>query len=576
MMNVKPAIVAVMLLCMVPFHANAELAAGHDTFLGNIYSKGQTPANFDLYWNQVTPANAGKWASCEQQRDVLEYWTWMDRAYNYAQANGFPFKEHCLIWGHSSGEPGWVCGLSPTEQKAEVIEWIEAICERYPDMDYIDVVNEPLHAPPCYKDAIGGDGETGWDWVIWSYEQARGNSDAKLLINDYGILNSAVKTTAYIALINLLKERNLVDGIGVQAHGLEGTPISTIKSNLDALAATGLPIYVSEYEVDRTDPEQATIFNEQFPVFWTHYAVKGVTLWGYIEGDMWRPGAYLVTQDGTERPAIQWLREYLNSDQSTATTSPPPPLPTPNTVFIEVGGQAVMEAENFTNYFPGQGSFAHYEWVKDTSNSNASGGVHILASPNDQKYALADIESPRMGYYIDFSTSGNYHVWVRRTGNGGDDSCQISIDLGAPIQWSYGSSGTFEWSRYSSTFSISKGVHMLKIGMREDGARIDKIVMTTNPSFTPSGQGPAESKISGDPIQHQPPPIEQIIGDTDGNSQITNADAIQTARAYVGLDPAGFTPVTADVDCDGQVTIVDALIIAQYAAGMVDGFCLSH
>jgi hypothetical protein len=29
------------------------------------------------------------------------------------------------------------------------------------------------YAPPSYKDAIAGDGATGWDWVIWSFEQAR-------------------------------------------------------------------------------------------------------------------------------------------------------------------------------------------------------------------------------------------------------------------------------------------------------------------------------------------------------------------------------------------------------------------
>ena len=130
-------------------------------------------------------------------------------------------------------------------------------------MDYIDVVNEPLHAPPSYTAAMGGAGSTGWDWVIWSYEKARqycGNSE--LLLNDYDILNDNNNTTSYLEIINLLKDRGLIDGIGVQCHGFENTNISTIIDNLDRLADTGLPIYVSEYEVQGDDNTQLSIYQE--------------------------------------------------------------------------------------------------------------------------------------------------------------------------------------------------------------------------------------------------------------------------------------------------------------------------
>jgi endo-1,4-beta-xylanase len=142
---------AMIAIFLIQIRLQAQLASGYRNFLGNIYYKGQTPANFDRYWNQVTPENAGKWASCEQARDDMNYWLWLDRAYEYAKTNGFVFKEHCLVWGHSSGQPGWVCNLSASEQRAEVEEWIQALGERYPDMDLIDVVNEPLHAPPVTK-----------------------------------------------------------------------------------------------------------------------------------------------------------------------------------------------------------------------------------------------------------------------------------------------------------------------------------------------------------------------------------------------------------------------------------------
>jgi endo-1,4-beta-xylanase len=63
----------------------------------------------------------------------------------------------------------------------------------------------PDHAPAVYRDALGGAGTTGWDWVIWSFEKTRQYfPNAKLLLNDYSILSSDSATTQYLTLINLL------------------------------------------------------------------------------------------------------------------------------------------------------------------------------------------------------------------------------------------------------------------------------------------------------------------------------------------------------------------------------------
>ncbi len=296
--------------------ASAQLASGQDKFLGNIHTGGQTALNFDLYWNQVTPGNAGKWASCEQNRDDFNYWLWLDRAYDHAKQNDFVFKEHTLVWGASSGEPTWMSSVDEDEQMDEVIEWYEAVAERYPDIELIDVVNEPLHDPPSYTEALGGDGETGWDWVIWSFEEAREIfPNAKLLLNEYNVLNYTSTCESFLEIVEILQERDLIDGVGLQAHSLESIDIETIKANLDSVAATGLDIYISEYEARGDDETQLALFQEQFPVFWEHESVKGVTLWGYLEGDMWRETAYLLEDDGvTERPALEWLREYFDYD----------------------------------------------------------------------------------------------------------------------------------------------------------------------------------------------------------------------------------------------------------------------
>ena len=61
-------------------------------------------------------------------------------------------------------------------------------------------------------------------------------------------------------------------------------------------------------------------------------------------------------------------------------------------------------------------------------------------------------------------------------------------------------------------------------------------------------------------------------GDVNGNGQVDIIDALMTAQYYVGLNPAGFIQTAADVNGDGQITIVDALMIAQYYVGLIPGF----
>jgi cellulose 1,4-beta-cellobiosidase len=41
------------------------------------------------------------------------------------------------------------------------------------------------------------------------------------------------------------------------------------------------------------------------------------------------------------------------------------------------------------------------------------------------------------------------------------------------------------------------------------------------------------------------------------------------AQYYVGMNPAGFNIANADANCDGSVTIVDALVVAQYSVGLI-------
>ncbi len=320
-----------------PTHLDAQtVAAGKDRFLGAGTS---SPVGrfFSRYWNQMTPGNAGKWGSVSFARGQYN-WVNLDTIYNYATKSGLLYKHHTLVWG--SQQPGWIASLDSASQRAEVENWIKLVGQRYPKMDYVDVVNEPLHTPlPSYKNALGGDGGTGWDWVVKAFQFARQYcaQGVKLLLNEYNVLGNNTSADNYLAIINLLKDRNLIDGIGIQGHYFEFRShigattgsyvydLATIKANLAKFTATGLPVYITEFDIDEpVDSNQVAEYKIYFPVLWDNPGVKGITFWGYIEDDVWSsyPNTYLLDATGRERPVVQWLRTFVSSPIPPVLVSP--------------------------------------------------------------------------------------------------------------------------------------------------------------------------------------------------------------------------------------------------------------
>ena len=313
------------------------LATGKNKYLGCVYTDNEVP-NFDKYWNSVTPGNSGKWGSVEGTRGTFT-WTDLDKAYAQAVAVNGPFRMHNLVWG--SQQPTWLKGLADTTQLREIKKWYAAVATHFAGkkLDFIDVVNEPINTPPtgfttigsatvpagtavadggAYINALGGPGTTGYDWIITAFQLARQYFPAsKLVLNEYSLVNSSARTATYVTIVNLLKSRGLIDGIGIQGHAFStgGTPATTINANLATLAATGVPLYVTEYDSDGLDDAvQLAEYQRVFPLFWENPNIKGVTLWGARVGH-WRTaqGDNIINADGTERPALAWLRTYIRS-----------------------------------------------------------------------------------------------------------------------------------------------------------------------------------------------------------------------------------------------------------------------
>lgn len=279
-------------------------------FVGNITTRRQVRSDFTTYWNQITPENEGKWGSVQPSEGTFN-WSALDAIYKFAHSANVVFKEHCFVWG--AQQPTWV---NNDNGAAAVKNWIQSFCQRYPDTPFIDVVNEPPpHTTPAYKEAIGGDGTSGWDWIVnaftWAHEAC---PNAMLILNDYDNAENAGDAQHTIAIVNAIKKAGApVDAVGCQAHGAYTVATATLQANIDRIALeTGLPVYVTEYDINLADDEQQrAVMQEQFTMFWNNPNIKGITLWGYIYGQTWMTNTGLMQSDGTMRPAMSWLQSFL-------------------------------------------------------------------------------------------------------------------------------------------------------------------------------------------------------------------------------------------------------------------------
>ncbi len=162
--------------------------------------------------------------------------------------------------------------------------------------------------------------------------------------------------------------------------------------------------------------------------------------------------------------------------------------------FLEENGQLVLEAESATTTeVAGQG------WLTQTAQSGYAGDSYLQALPDVGQRLEEAANSPQAQFTVNIQTPGDYTVWARGMApDAGGDSLLLALDGdgsgNGPLT---GFTEAWGWSKLTmdnadASLTLSSGVHELTAAMREDGLRLDKLLLTTDGS-TPSGSGPAES-----------------------------------------------------------------------------------
>ena len=337
------------------------------------------------HFNQITAENDTKWQLIHPREGADGYdFGPTDALVNFGQSNNMQIVGHTLVW-HSQ-TPNWVfAGTNPPPASAtnrppvasaagantnapgtnqpgrrgfgpgfgggggfgryngprasrdellqRMREHIHTVVGRYKGKIQVwDVVNEALadgQGTNVLRTSLWSE-IIGPDFVAKAFQYAH-EADPKAILryNDYGLENPA-KRKRLIALIKELQAQKVpVHAIGSQAHVNVATTFETMDQSLTEMATLGLPIHITELDVNSAaggqrgfganvadnaattqgglvsdaDKKLADAYAGIFRAFVKHRAsVKMVTFWGVNDAVSWRAQGKPLLFDGENRP----------------------------------------------------------------------------------------------------------------------------------------------------------------------------------------------------------------------------------------------------------------------------------
>jgi hypothetical protein len=221
-----------------------------------------------------------------------------------------------------------------------------------------------------------------------------------------------------------------------------------------------------------------------------------------------------------------------------------------------------MEAEN---YYEAVTASDGHVWVPVSGRGGNSGSGYMAVLPDsgvNYGSTMSQITNgARLDFKVNFTTAGTNFLWVRGGdpfGAGAGDSIHGGIDGAvsvvqitgapsfniAPPGWNW--VGNINGDTRAFVVVTSAGIHTVSVWMREDGFSADKIILTTDSAFTPTGTGPAESQMVV-----QAKPTISLVRDASGKLVITYTGTLESAAAangpYTAVSGAAGGTYTLDV-----------------------------
>lgn len=275
----------------------------------------------NTHFNMIVPENAGKWGSCEAERDK-ETMGLVDSMLAYAASNGLRARMHCVLWGQSL--PKWAETMldtaikGPTQQerdaakkelRGQITERINTLVrDRAGKYVQVDGINESAHQDG-FLNAYGNDGIAGiYDEII---KASAGR--ARVYFNEYNLFqwgqqfgykdDYANWYKDHIEKIGVSQANRQRIGIGMQYYtsaepdAIKYSPHSPVRiaKVLQNLTIFELPMSLTEFGVGSAGVQFAPKYlSDTMRLVFGSDQTTSFLMWGFQRPHMWTPGSALV------------------------------------------------------------------------------------------------------------------------------------------------------------------------------------------------------------------------------------------------------------------------------------------
>lgn len=255
------------------------------------------------YFNQVVFENEMKWkvwSTQEPEKKGVQ----TKKAVEWLNAHKIPARGHVMIWPSWQHSPRFLADLKNDSAalRATILNHIkEQTAVMRGQFTEWDVINEP-YAHHDVMDILGKA-----EMVKWFKLARAGDPGVKLFLNDYTMFHGEgadSPSEKFFDNVKFLKENGApIDAIGEQAH-IGGTPpsIPKVLERLDRFAQLGLPIQISEFDINSNDDDfKARYLRDFLTALYSNPATVGFVQWGFWEGQHWFPVAAMWNKDWSVR-----------------------------------------------------------------------------------------------------------------------------------------------------------------------------------------------------------------------------------------------------------------------------------
>jgi GH35 family endo-1,4-beta-xylanase len=262
-------------------------------------------------FNTVVFENDLKWFSLGP-KDYAE----VDQAMRWLKENNYQVRGHNLVWGGRTNLPSGLLDKSDSEIKRLINTRIAEVAGRFKGQLYCwDVVNEAVTERELWD-------RLGWEYFAEVFKLAKvADPGAQLVYNDFNITEEAAAGKGHrLRAMQIVRDaRKLgapIEVFGIQGHvGPPLTPIKRVAEILDEVAALGLPLEITEFDLGNVPDARvnAQYIEDFLTVCFANPKVKSFLVWGFWEGAQWRAkeGGQLWNLDFTPTPGGKIFEELV-------------------------------------------------------------------------------------------------------------------------------------------------------------------------------------------------------------------------------------------------------------------------